>query len=248
MLHSADVGKAWRGLILTLHLNGRAVVPSLVVRDGMAILTISLYGDYVDGGEQVVDFSLATGFNVSRELCGPRWSPTEVQFAYRPPANQRPYKRFFKTNLRFESSRSALIFPASWLERRIAGANPETRKAVQLAIAGLVAHQNVDLLTKVRRTLFTLLAQDDVSIENVARMLGMHKRTLNRRLADLDTSFPKLLNDVRFQIARQLLSNTDMAFVDIAAALNYTDPSTFSRAFRSWAGTTPSRWRTAHPS
>jgi AraC-like DNA-binding protein len=74
----------------------------------------------------------------------------------------------------------------------------------------------------------------------------MHKRTLNRRLAEFDLTFAKVLAEVRFQLARQLLRETDLPLVEIAATLNYTDSSTFSRAFRSWAGTTPSAWRQAN--
>jgi len=73
--------------------------------------------------------------------------------------------------------------------------------------------------------------------------LGIHKRTLNRRLAENDTSFARVLAEVRFQIARQLLADTDLPLVDIAATLNYTDTSTFSRAFRAWAQMPPSKWR-----
>ncbi len=74
-------------------------------------------------------------------------------------------------------------------------------------------------------------------------MLGMHRRTLNRRLAEQGTTIAKVLNEVRFQLARQLLSETDLPFVEIAATLNYTDASTFTRAFRAWSGTTPTLWR-----
>jgi AraC-like DNA-binding protein len=74
-------------------------------------------------------------------------------------------------------------------------------------------------------------------------MLGMHKRTLNRRLVEQGTTIAAILSEVRFQLARQLLSNTALPFVEIATALNYADASTFSRAFRGWAGTSPSAWR-----
>lgn len=82
-----------------------------------------------------------------------------------------------------------------------------------------------------------------MTIDAAARLLGLHKRTLNRRLAEKGTSFARLLGEVRFEIASQLLSETDLPFVDIAATLNYTDASAFSRAFRSWAGTSASTWR-----
>jgi len=70
-------------------------------------------------------------------------------------------------------------------------------------------------------------------------MLGMHRRTLNRRLAEQGTTIAKVLHEARLQ----LLSETDLPFVEIAATQNYTDASTFTRAFRAWSGTTPTLWR-----
>jgi len=243
MLHSASVGSALRGLMLTLHLNGRAVVPSLVESDGAAALSLSLFDRYTSEASQVADFTIAVACNLMRALCGPRWVPGEVQFAHRPPVDRRPYRRFFRAPLRFDSDRTALVFPSAWLARRVPGANPEMRKVLQHGIAAALSQQHLDLSTKVRRALFALIIQDDVSVDGVATMVGLHRRTLNRRLEEQGTTIAKMLSEVRFQLARQLLSDTALPFVEIAAALNYTDASTFTRAFRSWTGTTPSAWR-----
>lgn len=245
MLHSVDVGTALRGLILTLHLNGRAIVPALLVREGVAILSVSVYGDDTPGVPQVADFSIALGCNVMRALCGSRWVPSEVLFARRAPVDRRPYSRFFKAPLHFGADRTALIFPSDWLAHRVSGANRDMHRTLQHGIAVMLSQQDFDLVAKVRRALFALIVQDDVSVDGVATMLGMHRRTLNRRLAEQGTSIARVLNEVRFQLARQLLSQTDLPFVEIAATLHYTDASTFTRAFRSWSGITPTAWRAA---
>jgi hypothetical protein len=73
-------------------------------------------------------------------------------------------------------------------------------------------------------------------------------RTLNRRLAACGTTFQTLVEEARFGLARQLLEDTDLPLAQIAATLGYADASAFSRAFRRWSGTAPSRWRAkAHP-
>jgi AraC-like DNA-binding protein len=243
MLHSHDVGTALRGLILNLHLHGRAVVPALVVRDDVAVFSVSPYGDYTVGSQPAADYSIAMACNFMRAMCGSKWVPAEVLFAHRAPPDRRPYSLFFKAPLRFGADHTALVFPSSWLEHGLPGASREMRKALHHSIAVLLSHQDFDLLTRVRRALFALIVQNDVSVEGVANMLGMHRRTLNRRLAEQGTTIAKVLNEVRFQIARQLLSETDLPFVEIAVTLNYTDPSTFTRAFRAWSGVTPSAWR-----
>ena len=243
MLNAPTVGTAWRGMVLTLHLNGRVMVPALTVHDGVAILSFSYYGEEIEGAYHASDFSIAGACTAMRILCGPKWTPTETHIGHRGSIDRRPYRQFFKSPVRFGMSRTALLFPAAWLGRPIIGANLNTRKTIEQTIADMLRQQDLPLTSKVRRAVFSQMTQDDVSIEGVARLLGTHKRTLNRRLAEERTSFAKLLGEVRFQIARQLLAETDLSFTDVAAALNYTDASTFSRAFRSWAGTTPSGWR-----
>ena len=72
----------------------------------------------------------------------------------------------------------------------------------------------------------------------------MHRRTLNRRLKAQNYTFHELVNEVRYEIARQLLEDTRMPMSQIAVTLDYSDASAFTRAFRRWSGTTPAAWRT----
>jgi AraC-like DNA-binding protein len=241
--NATDVGTGLRGLVMTLHLNGRAIVPALVVRDGMASLSLALATTHPAGMRQAIDFAMAIAGNIMRTLCGPDWVPGEVLFSYRPPADQKSYARFFKAPLQFNADHSALVFPATWLSRRIAGASTQRRQALQQGVAAVMSQQPFDILTRTRRAVFTAIVQDDVRVENVAGLLGMHRRTLNLRLAENDTTLAGILNEVRFEIARRLMSDTALPLVNIAATLNYADASAFTRAFRSWSGMTPTEWR-----
>jgi AraC-like DNA-binding protein len=62
---------------------------------------------------------------------------------------------------------------------------------------------------------------------------------LNRRLKAEGTTFQKLLDEVRFDAACQLLDTSSIPIAEIAASLGYADPAAFSRAFRRWSGATP---------
>jgi transcriptional regulator GlxA family with amidase domain len=71
----------------------------------------------------------------------------------------------------------------------------------------------------------------------------MHPRTLNRRLRNEGTTFRKLLNESRFEVARQLLTGTRLEVGGIAGALGYADISALSHAFHRMAGASPVQWR-----
>ena len=76
----------------------------------------------------------------------------------------------------------------------------------------------------------------------------MHRRTLSRRLKGGGMGYRAITNEIRFEIARQLLEDTRCRSAQIAAALGYSEASAFTRAFRRWSGQTPTAWRTeGHP-
>lgn len=101
------------------------------------------------------------------------------------------------------------------------------------------AKGDLDLALRLRRTLRTMLLAQNTSAEQVARVLLMHRRTLNRRLKAEGTTFQALLDEVRFETACQLLDMARIPVTAIAVSLGYSETSGFSRAFRRWSGATP---------
>jgi AraC-like DNA-binding protein len=108
------------------------------------------------------------------------------------------------------------------------------------------AHGTGPLTEDLRRLLRTELLRETCSAARVARLFSMHRRTLTRHLRTEGLAFRQLTDEVRFEIACDLLANTDMALSQIAAVLKYSEPSAFTRAFRRWSGETPSAWRRSH--
>jgi AraC-like DNA-binding protein len=88
-----------------------------------------------------------------------------------------------------------------------------------------------------------LLLKGHCSGDDVAQILAMHRRTLNRRLKAQGTTFQATLGEVRYTVARELLRESSLVLDDIAAALGYTSVSTLIRSFKRWSGTSPARWR-----
>jgi AraC-like DNA-binding protein len=95
----------------------------------------------------------------------------------------------------------------------------------------------------VRGVLQSAVLTEQGSADQVASIFSMHSRTLHRRLAESGTSFRKLLDECRFTIACQMLTDTDVNVGRITEMLSYADSSAFTRAFRRWSGTTPAQWR-----
>jgi AraC-like DNA-binding protein len=101
------------------------------------------------------------------------------------------------------------------------------------------------LVERVYRALRLVMLHGGTSGDEVAQMLSMHRRTLNRRLQVDGFTFQQILDDVRFAVARELLGTSNLSLDDIAAALGYASVSPFMRAFHRWTDHTAGEWRRA---
>jgi AraC-like DNA-binding protein len=108
-------------------------------------------------------------------------------------------------------------------------------------------HQAADSFVElVRRAIQDRLTGHRPSIEVVARALHMSSRTLQRRLQEGGSSFQRVLDEARHQMARYYLSNSALELNEAAYLLGFQDPNSFGRAFRSWEGVPPGDWRETH--
>lgn len=96
---------------------------------------------------------------------------------------------------------------------------------------------------RVRACLIEILASGQSSIDDVAAQLAISSRTLQRRLQTEDTSFQKVLDELRQELARHYLVASDYSSGQIAFLLGYEEPNSFFRAFRAWTGQTPEHVR-----
>jgi AraC-like DNA-binding protein len=83
-------------------------------------------------------------------------------------------------------------------------------------------------------------------LKEIAEALGMSRQTLSRRLQERGSSFQALKDDLRRDHAIAMLTGGQRSVADIGEALGYSEPSAFSRAFRTWTGLSPGRYRGEH--
>jgi len=243
--HSQTVGDALDNLVRHFHHHDRGAAPSLRFQGDVAMLGYAVFVPEVEAVDQLGDSVIAAAFNLLRAICGPGWQPSEVLLGRRVPADPMPFRQFFGSAVRFNQETAAIVFPAHWLAKPVAGADPVLRRILERRVAELEMEAPQSLSDRLRSRLRAILLREKCSIEAVAQHLDLHPRTLRRRLLEENTTYSALVDEVRFEIARQLLSVTSLTAGEIASALDYGDSAAFTRAFKRWSGLAPSAWRLA---
>jgi AraC-like DNA-binding protein len=82
-----------------------------------------------------------------------------------------------------------------------------------------------------------------VSESLIARELEMSARTLRRHLAEEGTSYERLLDDLRKELAEHYLREPELGIDDVAVLLGFSEARAFRRAFRRWNGLSPAQFR-----
>jgi AraC-like DNA-binding protein len=237
---SATLGEAWRTGCAYHRLNSDSAAHYVLVEGGEALLGYAIYQPGIESLTQAHEAAMACVLVLVRELTGARLSPLRVQFAHAAPADTSTHRRLFGSRIVFDAERTALVFPASVLDRSLPTADRDRFEQLEKMIAERAPGQ---FLNRVYRALRVQLARTAASGDEAAQILEMHRRTFNRRLKAEGTTFQRALHEVRFETARQLLEHSSAPLVDISASLGFAEASAFSRAFKRWSGTTPAEWR-----
>lgn len=155
-------------------------------------------------------------------------------------------RRLFQVQhaVQFNDSVDQIRIPETHLQRKLVLSDPVARQLAEAQCEKELQTIQVrdDLVYRVTR----LLKDFDGAwpkLDQVALHLHMSPRTLKRRLLESDTSFQLLLDQVRMEQARLLLSESRKSVDAIAATLGYSDTSNFNRAFKRWLGLTPAMFR-----
>lgn len=199
---------------------------------------------------QRADFGLALVVRLARECLDAPLSPVEVRFAHPAPESLFEHRRLFRSRLRFGQPRNALVYPAAAAAQPFRTADGalavvSSRRLEKVLEAAPPADAAAATSERVRRLLLAELARGEPSAGGIARELGMSVRTMSRRLGAEGTTFRRVLDALRGEMATALLCEPGIAIGEIAFFLGYSEPAAFHRSFKRWTGQTPDTFRRA---
>ena len=192
---------------------------------------------------QATELGIALLHRISITLLGESTGLRSVGVAHAPLSPVGRYTDHFGVDVRFNATVSALRVDRHVLDTSFAEADETIR---QIALAHLMStHTDPDeqAAVRVRQALADGLGSAPSTLAQVARVLAVHPRTLQRQLSREETSFDLILDDIRRTTATHLITRTDIPFVQVAGLVGLSEQSALSRAVRRWSGMSPRELR-----
>lgn len=191
------------------------------------------------------EYTLAAVVLRTRFAAGIAFPLVRVDFAYDAPADTREHVRIFGCPVRFGAERTGIVVAREVWDTPIARGDSGLAEVLERHARMLMDRlpRVSDAIARVRDAIRAELEGGEPSLERIARRLGTSRRSLQRRLADEDLTYARVLDDVRSTMARAYLGQRELSIAEVAYLLGFSEQSSFTRAFRRWTGVSPAEYR-----
>ncbi|MEC7763133.1 MAG: AraC family transcriptional regulator ligand-binding domain-containing protein [Pseudomonadota bacterium] len=171
----------------------------------------------------------------------------EMEVTYAPPPHVAEYPDLFQIPVTFETTRNALRIDPIWVT-----ADSEFEPGNAYAFGLFTRHadalleeigQSDTIRARIEAQILPDLHKGSLSMDRVARDLGMSRQTLYRRLKDENVTFAEIHDNLRERMARDYLTARKVSVNETAYLLGFSEASSFVRAFKRWTGQSPTAFR-----
>lgn len=192
---------------------------------------------------QTMDVCLADVHRMIELLAGNRSGLLAVALPHTPLAPLSVYRRFFGAPVHIEQRHAGLHIARETFEQSLHDVNHALRKIAVDYLALNFGNPGQTVAVRVRHAVQRTLGTPQGNKSEVAAMLGMHPRTLQRHLTAENTSFETLRETIQKEMAVRYLRETRIPLSQLAGLLGYAEQSVFTRACKRWFDETPSALR-----
>lgn len=199
---------------------------------------------YGIANNNAIDSALALFLHWCQLVQNDQFKPKRVEFQRPAPVAREVFDDFFRCPIRYDSPENKLVIEKQDMLSELSVANPDLARANdQIVVDYLRKHASQQLVGKVSSLIIDALPSGTPTQSFVAQRLNMSGKTLQRKLSSESTTFSRLLNDVRIDLAKKYLSQEWRSVSEICYLLGYTEPSNFTRWFRGMIGVSPLQFR-----
>lgn len=155
-------------------------------------------------------------------------------------------RHFFRCPVEYGQSVNSVTFSARHLESALVRNEEDLSEFLKLAPYYMVIEpqaSTVSITHRIRHILGDDFRRELPSFEELTGLLNMSARTLRRRLEKEGTSYQRIKDNARRDMAISMLSRDGLTVSEVAELVGFSDPSAFHRSFKKWTGQSPGSYR-----
>ncbi|WP_370052173.1 helix-turn-helix domain-containing protein [Neptunomonas sp.] len=177
-----------------------------------------------------------------------QWQDCKLVCNYPEPTYSENYHEYFEGSISFDGSVMQLILPYSWINTPLNAGNDSILSLCNAkldSILGSLRSQD-STVDKVRTVLLSSNFNELPDVSQIAAFLHISERTLRYKLSEAGTTYRQIRNEIRHELAKRYLYETDLSIQEIAFSLGYQHVQNFYRAFLNDCDMTPDKFRKQH--
>lgn len=247
MRHSGTLGAALDFATSHMHVHSRAarITRRSIPGRRQHLFSHELLVDRYERQDQAIELVILAGHLGALELTGGRARARQVLFRHQPVATPGVYHAHFGCEPLFDQPYDGIILSDADLACPVIDADPGEQAKLVASVEQRFTRQAPPLHAAVRGSILRGLHSGACSNAEVARDLGLHTRTLHRRLDAEGTSFQQIKDEVRREALLYYVRSTRHRFTWIADKLHFAEPSVMTRFCARAFGMSPRRLREA---
>lgn len=244
--YSATVGEALAGV--ARHLPYHTPSAHLSLADDpqrpdyqLIIYSMSMAPDWPR--QQTMELSYGVLLSFLKLLTAEQGADWYLGFRHQAGCSPGCYQQHFACHLSFQQNQDALSIPQCLLDLPIDTNDSQLRESAERFVQNLLHRFPLDVISQVETLVERQLASGGGTLQRVAAQLGLHERTLQRRLEEQGCYFEDIVERLRRDRAHTFLIDSALPLAEVASVLGYSEQSSLNRACKRWFNMSPNSYR-----
>ncbi len=241
--HCSTLGELLAKAVNFYNLVSNDIPMQLSQSEGNAVLSFTMNQPQLDPEHFMTEFWLVIWHRFPSWYIGEPIRLRETHFTFKSPTHRSELQIMFPGQLQFKRSANRLIFDAQYLDKQLVRSDQELQTYVQNAPADVMTIPGSDSTLEAQIERMIAQRHPDrlvfVPIHELARELGVSSQTLHRRLKESATSYQKIKDNLRREVATHKLVQEHVSVEEVSAIVGFSEPRSFTRAFKHWTGLSP---------
>ena len=181
---------------------------------------------------------------ITRATHGANWL-LSVRMAMPPPPHHQRFAEHFGVPVFFNEPADALVMDRRWLDTSLNDVLPDALNQARRRIERRLSQEGGErrIVDEVRWALERRPELLREGLDATATALGLHPRTLQRRLQAEGVKYVDIQSEAKCSRAQVMLRRRAISMESISDELGFSDRRAFTFAFKRWTGMSPSAFR-----